>query len=860
MCFWSFLLEREKEEERERKKKREKREKREDDDDDDDDEGILRVCVSVCVCVCVILLSEKPKKQTKHCVFVTFVLPLKKKKERKERKKESESREREESLLLNANMRSPRRTTNEETMIHRALEALDVRDDLNARSGGNTTTTTTIQSSRGRGRGEGLDDDDDDESFLVVKTSPNANGGEKNKIRVGKQRQSFLSRVAGAKKSTRNEKKNEKRKEVIEDEDEDEEAEICADAATAAATAASSSSSSWVGISQKVKNQLREVERKFGGGGGGGGGGGVGFGSGGGFGGNGQKVTDKSDRATVEQALDPRTRMILFKMLSREIFSEINGCVSTGKEANVYHAVRVIEVEEEEGEEEEKEDEKRERKEGEDSNSESRDRKDETTTTTTTTTTNEKEEEEEEEKKEKKKNVIQMRQHLAVKVYKTSILVFKDRDRYVSGDWRWRNGYARKNPRKMVKTWAEKEMRNYNRLREKGLRVPKVICLKSHVLVMEMIGDSEGRAAPRLKDAASSLSSKKMRSLFEQLLKDVRTMYQDCKLVHADFSEYNLLYHNGNAWIIDVSQSVDLDHPRCLEFLREDLLHLKQFFSNRAYDVVVPSVKEMFDFVTDPAINGSNIDQCLELLSEKAAKDFKLEIEMKSRLSQGIDSAQIQKDDDLRAEKEIQAAVFHQAHIPKALEEVDYADKDQRRLREASEAKDEKRSEGIYYQTITGMNHDLSGPREMPSLMLLKKEDKAAMKKEAKKKTKKQGLEKEEEEEGEEKVENTTTPGTVKVSQNEKAAARENEHDRASDSTFSSDDDDDDDDDGESASSSEEKKVWVDRTKTPEDIEREKRERKQHKKDVKAAKSQKRAEKIKKKDKKKAIKKGSGKK
>ena len=759
-------------------------------------------------------------------------------------------------------MRSTRWTTTEETTIHRALEALDVRDDLNARSGGTTTTTNNnnnksnnnnnnnngIQSSRGRGRGEGLDDDD--ESFLVL--SPNANGGEKNKIRVEKQRQSFLSRVAGAKKSERNEKKNEKRKEVIEEEDE--EAEICADAATAAAASTSSSSSSWVGISQKVKNQLREVERKFGGGGGGGGGGGVGFGSGGGFGGNGQKVTDKSDRATVEQALDPRTRMILFKMLSREIFSEINGCVSTGKEANVYHAVRVIEVEEEEGEEEEKEDEKRERKEGEDSNSESRDRKDETTTTTTT---NEKEEEEEEKKKEKKKNVIQMRQHLAVKVYKTSILVFKDRDRYVSGDWRWRNGYARKNPRKMVKTWAEKEMRNYNRLREKGLRVPKVICLKSHVLVMEMIGDSEGRAAPRLKDAASSLSSKKMRSLFEQLLKDVRTMYQDCKLVHADFSEYNLLYHNGNAWIIDVSQSVDLDHPRCLEFLREDLLHLKQFFSNRAYDVVVPSVKEMFDFVTDPAINGSNIDQCLELLSEKAAKDFKLEIEMKSRLSQGIDSAQIQKDDDLRAEKEIQAAVFHQAHIPKALEEVDYADKDQRRLREASEAKDEKRSEGIYYQTITGMNHDLSGPREMPSLMLLKKEDKAAMKKEAKKKTKKQGLEKEEEEEGEEKVESTTTPGTVKVSQNEKATARENEHDRASDLTFSSDDDDDD---GESASSSEEKKVWVDRTKTPEDIKREKRERKQHKKDVKAAKSQKRAEKIKKKDKKKAIKKGSGKK
>lgn len=51
------------------------------------------------------------------------------------------------------------------------------------------------------------------------------------------------------------------------------------------------------------------------------------------------KTRDKADRATTEQVMDPRTRMILFKLLSHQVFSEINGCVSTGKEANVYHAV-----------------------------------------------------------------------------------------------------------------------------------------------------------------------------------------------------------------------------------------------------------------------------------------------------------------------------------------------------------------------------------------------------------------------------------------------------------------------------------------------------------------------------------------
>ena len=41
---------------------------------------------------------------------------------------------------------------------------------------------------------------------------------------------------------------------------------------------------------------------------------------------------DKSDRATSEQVLDPRTRVILFKMIGRGLIQEVNGCISTGKE------------------------------------------------------------------------------------------------------------------------------------------------------------------------------------------------------------------------------------------------------------------------------------------------------------------------------------------------------------------------------------------------------------------------------------------------------------------------------------------------------------------------------------------------
>ncbi len=53
---------------------------------------------------------------------------------------------------------------------------------------------------------------------------------------------------------------------------------------------------------------------------------------------------------------------------------------------------------------------------------------------------------------------------LYTQVYKTSILIFKDRDRYVTGEFRFRRGYSKHNPRKMVRVWAEKEMRNLIRL------------------------------------------------------------------------------------------------------------------------------------------------------------------------------------------------------------------------------------------------------------------------------------------------------------------------------------------------------------------------------------------------------------
>ncbi len=58
-------------------------------------------------------------------------------------------------------------------------------------------------------------------------------------------------------------------------------------------------------------------------------------------------------------------------------------------------------------------------------------------------------------------------------------------------------------------------------------------------------------------------------------------MYKDAHLVHADLSEYNILFYRNNPYIIDVGQSVSVKHPMALEFLRRDIKNINNFFSRK---------------------------------------------------------------------------------------------------------------------------------------------------------------------------------------------------------------------------------------------------------------------------------------
>ena len=320
--------------------------------------------------------------------------------------------------------------------------------------------------------------------------------------------------------------------------------------------------------------------------------------------------TGRDDRATTEQCLDPRTRLVLFRLLSTGIFEKIDGCLSTGKEANVYYA-----------------------KAG----------------TTVVNNTFMKEEEE-------TSNDTKVPEY-AVKIYKTSILVFKDRAKYVSGEHRWRNGYCKSNPRKMVKVWAEKEMRNYRRIHSAGIPCPKPILLKGHILIMEFLGE-DGWPSPRLKDA--QLSEKRMRQAYVQTILILRHMFQRCRLVHGDFSEYNLLWHNQQVYVIDVSQSVESDHPSALDFLRKDVSNVNDFFEKNG-NLNVMSTRQLFEFITSTIIEDTEESEsnALDALMEQVDKQMGV-----------LAAASISEQKEWKQKIEIDEAVFMSQFLPRSLNQV----------------------------------------------------------------------------------------------------------------------------------------------------------------------------------------------
>lgn len=180
-------------------------------------------------------------------------------------------------------------------------------------------------------------------------------------------------------------------------------------------------------------------------------------------------------------------------------------------------------------------------------------------------------------------------------------------------------------------------------------------------------------------------------------------MFVRCRLVHADFSEYNILYHDHHLWVIDVSQSVEGDHPHAFDFLRSDIKNGDDFFARRGIETL--GLTRTFNFVTrDTWIVGrpetdAEIAEEVEKLLVLAESEEPINEEEEELLrteAAGNTNQLPEKRVVSTKPSESDERVFAQSYIPRALDQVYDPERDVARV---------LRGEGkeLIYSDITGV-------------------------------------------------------------------------------------------------------------------------------------------------------------
>ena len=133
--------------------------------------------------------------------------------------------------------------------------------------------------------------------------------------------------------------------------------------------------------------------------------------------------------------------------------------------------------------------------------------------------------------------------------------------------------------------WQSAEVDALYKLSAAGVRVPQPHLCFEGVLLMDLVLDADGNAAPRLNDV--ELNEELALEFHAMLVNQVVRML--CAgVIHGDLSEYNILVGADGPVIIDLPQAIDAaGNSHAAEMLERDVINLRTYFSAFA-----PSLKD----------------------------------------------------------------------------------------------------------------------------------------------------------------------------------------------------------------------------------------------------------------------------
>ncbi|GAA5818085.1 MAG: serine/threonine protein kinase [Methanobrevibacter sp. CfCl-M3] len=179
---------------------------------------------------------------------------------------------------------------------------------------------------------------------------------------------------------------------------------------------------------------------------------------------------------------------------------------------------------------------------------------------------------------------------VAVKIYRISTSDFKKMQYYIQGDPRF--NVRSHNKRQLINSWVNKEFRNLNRAYENKVSAPKPITTENNILLLEFIGDFDGNPSQPVRNQ----KPENPEDFADKILFELKKLIHDAKLVHGDLSFFNILNKDEYPVIIDVSQSVVLDHPIARELLDRDVLNIHKEFNKMKVKISIGDIKKYIKY------------------------------------------------------------------------------------------------------------------------------------------------------------------------------------------------------------------------------------------------------------------------
>jgi RIO kinase 1 len=161
---------------------------------------------------------------------------------------------------------------------------------------------------------------------------------------------------------------------------------------------------------------------------------------------------------------------------------------------------------------------------------------------------------------------------VAVKIYLTSASDFRKRMAYIAGDRRF--GKLPSGSRDIIYLWTRKEFRNLQGAAAAGIRVPRPIAFLKNLLIMEYIGNPP-QPAPTFAETEVDETD------YDWTFETIGRLWNEAKLVHADFSEFNVFKTEKERVLFDMGSAVLSSHPQSADFLRRDVSNMVRFFRKR---------------------------------------------------------------------------------------------------------------------------------------------------------------------------------------------------------------------------------------------------------------------------------------